>query len=371
MDVACDEPGRDAAASSTSSPTPTASSTTALLAAHDTVETEEVEEETFVLVCKHGSEAFPVVYTANSTVQDVKLALQALTNVQPDRQKIIGLTKGKILSDETRLRDLALKQNQKFMMMGTPEDRIQMKLVQPEFSVDEEGYEEDADNDFDIATNAMNIEKVRQKILKTEINFINPPRRGKRLLVLDIDHTIFDCKSASETIHILKRPYLDTFLTLVYDLAFWSQTSWKWVEAKLTEMGILFATDYRVAFILDQTAMPRVEDRNYYKRKRDATRTDPKFYEIKPLQLIWEKLPDVYTPRNTIHVDDLSRNFVMNPKNGLKISAYKNAPQTHRTDRELLLVGYYLMHIKDTPDFRQLPLQDWRNQVLRLANGPP
>lgn len=30
-----------------------------------------------------------------------------------------------------------------------------------------------------------------------------------------------------------------------YDLAFWSQTSWKWVEAKLTEMGILFATDYR------------------------------------------------------------------------------------------------------------------------------
>lgn len=41
---------------------------------------------------------------------------------------------------------------------------------------------------------------MRQKILKTDINFINPPRKGKRLLVLDIDYTIFDCKVCSADI---------------------------------------------------------------------------------------------------------------------------------------------------------------------------
>ena len=30
-----------------------------------------------------------------------------------------------------------------------------------------------------------------------------------------------------------------------------------------------------------------------------------------------------YTPANTIHVDDLSRNFALNPSNGLKVKAYK------------------------------------------------
>ena len=75
-----------------------------------------------------------------------------------------------------------------------------------------------------------------------------------------------------------------------YDLVFWSQTSWKWVEAKITEMGILFSTEYRVTFILDRSSMPRVEDHHYYKRKRDSSKSEVKYYEIKPLQLIWDKV---------------------------------------------------------------------------------
>ncbi|KAJ1480510.1 hypothetical protein T484DRAFT_1810442, partial [Baffinella frigidus] len=31
----------------------------------------------------------------------------------------------------------------------------------------------------------------------------------------------------------------------------------------------------------------------------------------------------VYNESNTVHVDDLSRNFALNPQQGLKISAYK------------------------------------------------
>lgn len=44
-----------------------------------------------------------------------------------------------------------------------------------------------------------------------------------------------------------------------YDIAFWSQTSWMWVEAKLTEMGILLATDY-------QSGPPRVSAPSQYPR---------------------------------------------------------------------------------------------------------
>jgi ubiquitin-like domain-containing CTD phosphatase 1 len=333
------------------------------------------EEGTYTLVCKYGACSFPMVHPARCTVLEIKQALEALTNVSPARQKIIGLKKGKLMNDSDLLSELSLKQNQKFIMMGTPEDMMPQVIIQPEFSEDDEGYEENTANDDDIATSSANIERLRQKIEKTTITAINPPRPGKRLLVLDIDHTIFDCRSTSDSIAILKRPYLDTFLPLIYkyyDIAFWSQTSWKWVEAKLTEMGILGSdNEYKVVFVLDQSAMPRVEDRNYYNRKKDTGKNgECKYYEIKPLQLIFEKFPDYYHQHNTIHVDDLSRNFVMNHRNGLKISAYKNANTTHKTDRELLFLGYYLTMIKDTEDFTALDHSHWRDHVFELVNRP-
>eukprot|EP00906_Rhabdomonas_costata_P007911 RCo011301 len=337
---------------------------------------------TLILVCKYGAQSFPVVYTGSSVVMDIKLALQALTNVHPARQKLLGLSKGKLLQDDAQLSELGLRQNQKFILMGTPDDQIPQVIVQPEFSEDDQGYEEDSANDFDIATSKQNLDRVRQKIASTTITLLAEPRPGKPLLVLDIDLTIYDCKSASESIAVLKRPFLDTFLSLIYrhyDLAFWSQTHWKWVEAKLTEMGLLSNPNFKILFILDQSAMPRVEDKHYYHRhrkKRPAPSTgaepsqEPKFYEVKPLQLIWDKLPQHYSPRNTLHVDDLSRNFVMNQRNGLKISAYRNANQTHRTDRELLFLGYYLTLIRECQDFTTLDHSEWRTRVFSLTNSP-
>ena len=35
--------------------------------------------------------------------------------------------------------------------------------------------------------------------------------------------------------------------------------------------------------------------------------------QVKPLQYIWAKFPQ-YNAGNTVHIDDLSRNFAMNPK---------------------------------------------------------
>eukprot|EP00920_Eleutheroschizon_duboscqi_P012296 GHVT01029427.1.p1 GENE.GHVT01029427.1~~GHVT01029427.1.p1 ORF type:complete len:121 (-),score=16.29 GHVT01029427.1:111-473(-) len=46
-------------------------------------------------------------------------------------------------------------------------------------------------------------------------------------------------------------------------------------------------------------------------------------HEVKPLELIWTKFPNTWGPHNTIHVDDLARNFAMNPTNGIKVSSFK------------------------------------------------
>jgi hypothetical protein len=45
--------------------------------------------------------------------------------------------------------------------------------------------------DADIALSAAQ-EKLRRRIASVEIKVINPPRPGKKCLVLDIDYTIFD-----------------------------------------------------------------------------------------------------------------------------------------------------------------------------------
>ena len=43
---------------------------------------------------------------------------------------------------------------------------------------------------------------------------------------------------------------------------------------------------------------------------------------VKPLQIIWSKFPNKWNASNTIHLDDLSRNFALNLDNGLKVTAY-------------------------------------------------
>lgn len=47
---------------------------------------------------------------------------------------------------------------------------------------------------------------------------LNEPRPGKKLLVLDIDYTLYDHRSAAETGYELMRPYLHEFLTSAYQV---------------------------------------------------------------------------------------------------------------------------------------------------------
>lgn len=41
--------------------------------------------------------------------------------------------------------------------------------------------------------------------------------------------------------------------------------------------------------------------------------------QVKPLGVIWGKYEEFYNRRNTIMFDDIGRNFLMNPQNGLKV----------------------------------------------------
>lgn len=60
-------------------------------------------------------------------------------------------------------------------------------------------------------------------IYSLQINILNQPREGKKLLVLDIDYTLFDHRSVAETGNELMRPYLHEFLTDAYHV--WNRST--------------------------------------------------------------------------------------------------------------------------------------------------
>ena len=90
---------------------------------------------------------------------------------------------------------------------------------------------------------------------------------------------------------------------------------------------------YKFLFVLDKTSMFTIKS-----SKRDGTTI---VHHVKPLQLIWTKFPQ-YGSHNTIHLDDLSRNFALNLKSGLKCKAYYRKKSSARRDVELLGLTQYL-----------------------------
>ncbi len=70
------------------------------------------------VVVKHQGKKYEVELDPTATGEDFKLQLYSLTNVEPERQKI--LVKGGQLKDDTDLSKLGVKPGHVFMMMGTP-----------------------------------------------------------------------------------------------------------------------------------------------------------------------------------------------------------------------------------------------------------
>lgn len=268
------------------------------------------EQELVEAVFKwRGSEhSIKDINLAITTFGQLKAMIQLITSVLPERQKILGLSKSTAISDDTLLVCLGIKVNDsafKFTLMGTPEEEL-VKLESKKESMNH-GVFNDLSCDFSSSTPEWH--KLQEFASTTTIYFINHPRPHKKLLVLDLDHTILHFTSKEEIAsERMKRPYMDSFLSEVYpyyDIAIWSQTHWKWLEIKLTELGMLMHPHYRICFVLDKSSMFSMETG-----------------KVKPLHIIWSKYPQHWNKQNTIHVDDLERNFALNKSSGLLISPY-------------------------------------------------
>ncbi|OSX65602.1 hypothetical protein POSPLADRAFT_1073590 [Postia placenta MAD-698-R-SB12] len=331
---------------------------------------EEPEAERWIhLQFTWSGKQFKLDIAESDRVFDLKAMLQSLTDVPPERQKILGLVKGKLPPDEERLGDLKLVSGKKFTLVGTPQGHEIKDPSQLE-------YLPDVFNDLDVDFSAnpaaalaymndqRNLRKIREHSKKLKVDIIHPLREGKRLLVLDIDYTILDTKpltSGALPPHECARPGLHQFLEAVYpyyDICIWhvipSQTSWIWLETKLVELGMLGSAprNYQISFVLDKTCMFTVFSMREGKQYK---------HSVKALQIIWNHFPQ-FNASNTVHVDDLGRNFALNPNQGLKIPAFKDAhmPQS-RSDQELDKVARYMIYIANTQeDFSKINHKDWR-----------
>uniref|UniRef100_A0AAQ4QAG1 Ubiquitin-like domain-containing CTD phosphatase 1 n=1 Tax=Gasterosteus aculeatus aculeatus TaxID=481459 RepID=A0AAQ4QAG1_GASAC len=346
------------------------------------------------VIIKWGGQEYSISsLSEEDTVMDLKQSIKTLTGVLPERQKLLGLkVKGKPAEDVVKLGALKLKPNTKIMMMGTREESLEEVLAPPpenddvvnDFDIEEEVIE--VENRLDIVMGFLlclwlqedicetkctrapegqmslsvsreeNLAKIARRVKDYKVEEMNPPREGKGLLVLDVDYTLFDHKSCAETGQELMRPYLHEFLTSAYedyDIVIWSATSMKWIDAKMKELGVTDNPNYKITFMLDSAAMITV-----HTPKRGVV-------EVKPLGVIWGKYEEFYNRRNTIMFDDIGRNFLMNPQNGLKIRPFMKAHLNREKDRELYKLAQYLKEIAKLDDLSGLNHKHWERYLSK------
>ncbi|XP_017347269.1 ubiquitin-like domain-containing CTD phosphatase 1 isoform X2 [Ictalurus punctatus] len=277
------------------------------------------------VIIKWGGQEYSIsALSEDDTVLDLKQSIKSLTGVLPERQKLLGLKiRGKPADDGTKLGLLKLKPNTKIMMMGSREESLEDILAPPPES-------DDVINDFDIEEEVIEVEnreenlaKIARRVKEYKVEELNPPREGKRLLVLDVDYTLF------------------------------AATSMKWIDAKMKELGVSDNSNYKITFMLDSGAMITV-----HTPKRGVV-------EVKPLGVIWGKYGEFYNRKNTIMFDDIGRNFLMNPQNGLKIRPFMKAHLNRERDKELLKLSHYLKEIAKLDDFSALNHKHWERYLSK------
>lgn len=76
-------------------------------------------------------------------------------------------------------------------------------------------------------------------------------------------------------------------------------------------------------------------------------------------RLVVSVLFQFYSSKNTIMFDDLRRNFVMNPQNGLIIKPFRKAHANRDNDQELVKLTQYLLAIAELDDLSTLNHNHW------------
>jgi ubiquitin-like domain-containing CTD phosphatase 1 len=86
-------------------------------------------------------------------------------------------------------------------------------------------------------------------------------------------------------------------------------------------------------------------------------------HHVKPLQLIWTKFPQ-WGIHNTVHLDDLSRNFALNLTSGLRVTPYHRKKSSSRRDSELLGLAKYLKLLAESKiSFHDVRFDLWQDVV--------
>jgi ubiquitin-like domain-containing CTD phosphatase 1 len=134
----------------------------------------------------------------STNLSELKLLIQGLTDVSPESQKLIGLSKkagtklnanASLESHQPVLKNGAVN----ITLIGTPDAEI-AELKEKGHGVS--SVFNDFSHEFSPATKEW--QQLQEFSQKTSIHFINEPRPGKKLLVLDLDHTLLDFSSKED-----------------------------------------------------------------------------------------------------------------------------------------------------------------------------
>jgi ubiquitin-like domain-containing CTD phosphatase 1 len=299
------------------------------------------------------------------SVGDLKDEIEQLTTVRAEGQKLIGLPKA-AEGDATLLIALTgLKRPQKIMLMGTRD--ADLAALQAAAAVgraagvvdDLEDVGED-EPDLDVHVNPAYAALVEKRLGTFKPHVVAGFRPGAHCLVLDIDYTLLDHRTTVSRPTDMARPFLHFFLRTAYhhgyDIVIWSATSLSWAQLKMRDLGVTSHPEYKIAGFMHRHAMITVEHPRYGR------------VEVKPLGVLWGMFPEFTKPATTIMFDDLRRNFLMNPANGLKITACRDMPSIRGTDRELLHLACYLAAARRLPSLTGLRHSRWRD-FLRREHG--
>ncbi|XP_059469165.1 ubiquitin-like domain-containing CTD phosphatase 1 [Neocloeon triangulifer] len=189
-----------------------------------------------------------------------------------------------------------------------------------------------------------NRRKVIQKSKSYKIKIREPLEKKKKLLVLDIDRTLLFDSSPSAPIKL--RPEMHKFLekaSLDYNIGLWSDSKMRRITSLIKRLRMDHQKSYKINFVVCERAVVNIDNGGEQMR-------------VKPLDIVWSQLRQ-WSPKNTIMVDDLPKNFLMNPQTGLRIKRFDGK----RSDRELSKLSRYLKKIASQKDFTVLNHSNWEN----------
>ena len=318
---------------------------------------------------KFKGEQIDLMVYPSETLGGVKRLLESRTNVLEKKQKLLGLktSNGRLPTDDCAVGDLKSIPRQ-ILMLGTAEQDLKAitaheECINPHIQEHEE--EDDGDMGHEQAESTTKTllhrpeiqEKLRRRMTSAVIKELNAPRKGKKCVVFDIDYTFFDLSSTAETPRELLRPYFHHLCETIYphyDIVIWSATSMKWIDVKLKELGVTSHPGYKITATMDYTSMVTVAAPGYSKAP---------VFDCKPLQVLWNRYLEYYGEENTVMVDDLRRNFILNPQNGLVIHPFRKSVTSGQKDTKLLKMLLYFQKISQLESFKELDHDRWELYV--------